>query len=207
MTPDDFARAFGVSRETMVRLAALETVLRRWAPRINLVSRATLEDLWARHIADSAQLVDLAPPRPGVWLDLGAGAGFPGLVIAAILLERAPDCRVILIESDSRKCAFLHAAAREMAVPVAIETARIEAAHPHLADVVSARALASLDALLGLAARFCHPGTVLLFPKGRTVETELTEARRHWHIEARLHASRTDPLGRIVEVRNYHPRR
>ncbi|MDT8345723.1 MAG: 16S rRNA (guanine(527)-N(7))-methyltransferase RsmG, partial [Thermohalobaculum sp.] len=184
----------------MARLAALETVLRRWAPRINLVSRATLEDLWARHIADSAQLADLAPPRPGVWLDLGSGAGFPGLVIAAILAERAPDCRVILIESDARKCAFLHAAAREMDVSVAIETARIEAAQPHQADVISARALAALDILLGLAARFCRPGTVLLFPKGRTVETELTEARRHWHIEARLHASRTDPLGRIVEV-------
>lgn len=207
MTPDDFARAFGVSRETMVRLAALETVLRRWAPRINLVARATLDDLWARHIADSAQLVDLAPPRPGLWLDLGSGAGFPGLVVAAILAERAPDCRVVLIESDARKCAFLHAAAREMGVTVAIETARIEAAFPHRADVVSARALAPLDALLGLAAPFCRPGTVLLFPKGRTVETELTKARQHWHIEARLHASRTDPLGRIIEVRDYHPRR
>lgn len=207
MTPEDFAAAFAVSRETLDRLRRYEALLRQWNPRINLVARASLDEIWLRHMADSAQLVDLAPPAPGSWVDMGSGAGFPGLVVATLLAARAPQCRVTLIESDARKSAFLLSAAREMGIDIRVETTRIEEAAPREADVVSARALAALDTLLHLAARFRGPVTRLLFPKGRTVETELTEARVHWHIDARLHVSRTDPSGRIVEVRDYHPRR
>ncbi|MBK0400531.1 16S rRNA (guanine(527)-N(7))-methyltransferase RsmG [Limibaculum sp. M0105] len=207
MTPEGFAAEFDVSRETLDRLLRYEAVLRHWNPRINLVARASLDDVWARHFADSAQLVGLAPPSPANWVDMGSGAGFPGLVVAAILAEQAPGCRVSLIESDGRKSAFLHSAAREMGIEVGIETTRIEDAPARSVDVVSARALAPLDALLALAQRFCGSGTRLLFPKGRMVESELTDARAHWHIDARLHVSRTDPSGRIVEVRDFHPRR
>lgn len=207
MTPEAFASTFGVSRETLERLAGYERLLAQWNARINLVSRSTLGEVWARHFADSAQLVDLAPAQPGVWVDLGSGAGFPGLVVAAILVERAPGCRVTLIESDARKCAFLSAAAAAMGLVVGVENCRIEDAPPRQADVISARALAPLTRLLELAERFRRPGTRLLFPKGRMVQSELTEADRHWHSDIRLHVSRSDPSGRIVEVLDYHPRR
>lgn len=206
MTPEEFRAAFDVSRETIERLRVYEALLRQWNPRINLVSRTTLHELWLRHFADSAQLLGLAPDNLVAWTDLGAGAGFPGMVVAAMLAEQRPEASVRLIESDARKCAFLQAAARVMEVPVQIVTARIERAPAESADVVSARALAPLGQLLAWAQPFCHDRTVLLFPKGRSFETELTAALVDWHIEARLHPSRTEPSARIVEVQSFHQR-
>ncbi|MCL5776655.1 16S rRNA (guanine(527)-N(7))-methyltransferase RsmG [Limibaculum sp. FT325] len=207
MTPEEFSAVFGVSRETLERLSRYEALLRQWNSRINLVARASLGDVWARHMADSAQLTDLAPAGVALWVDMGSGAGFPGLVVAAVLAERSPAAHVALIESDTRKCAFLARAASAMDVAVTIQNCRIETAPPRAADVISARALAPLDTLLRLAERFRGPRTCLLFPKGRSVESELTEARAHWHIEARLHPSRTDPSGRIVKIHDYSARR
>lgn len=197
----EFAAAHDVSRETLARLETFAALLTRWTRRINLIAPSTLPDLWTRHIADSAQLFPLAPPEARRWLDLGSGAGFPGLVIAAIAAERAPGLAVTLVEADTRKAAFLAAAAREMGLAPEIRTERIEAltlAEPP--DVISARALAPLTDLCAHAARLGHPNTVCLFPKGARAISELTEATRHWHYHVTKIASCTDTAATILRL-------
>lgn len=190
----------GVSRETSQRLETLVDLLRKWGSRINLVGRRTLEDVWVRHIEDSAQLFPLAPPNARTWIDLGSGGGFPGLVIGALAKELNPELELTLVESDVRKCAFLAAASREMGISPTILARRIETLEPRSYDVISARALASLDQLLAMSERFAHAGTVRLFPKGENVSSELTAARKHWHIECRSHPSVTDAKAVILEI-------
>ena len=202
----EFQACYDVSHETIDRLEAYVTLLKTWNQRINLVAQASLNDVWMRHIADSAQLLDLAPAAARSWVDLGSGAGLPGLVIAALAAEKRPSLAVRLVESDTRKAAFLGAAARAMGLDVAIEAERIEAlpATPH--DIVSARALAPLDRLCGLSRHFGGPGTVFLFPKGARLESELTDARPNWHIQAEQITSRTDPTATILKVLELEPR-
>lgn len=201
--PEAFAARFDVSRETIRKLVRYESLLRRWQARVNLVAPSTLDAVWHRHFADSAQLLALAPDA-GTWLDLGAGAGFPGIVIA-IMLPPDRQGRVQVVESNARKCAFMAEVVRETGCPVDIHQARIEslAAAGALAapGVVTARALAPLDRLLDLATPFFGPETRGLFPKGAEAETELTRARTAWDFEARLHPSLTYGAGRIVELR------
>lgn len=196
-----FLAAYPVSRETLERLDALADALARWNRSINLVSARSLADLWRRHILDSAQLAPLAPPTARSWVDLGAGGGFPGLVVAALAQERQPALHMTLVESDARKCAFLANAARAMALYVTIENRRIEQPPPRRHDVVSARALAPLSRLLDLAAPYMAEGAVALFPKGAGVDAELTEAMRKRHIEVARAPSITDPHGVILQVR------
>lgn len=201
--PQAFADAFSVSRETLERLKTYETLLQQWQKAINLVAPATLPQIWHRHFADSAQLVALAPPEPQTWLDLGSGAGFPGLVVAILLAERG-QARVTLVESDSRKAAFLREAARQVAVPVDILAVRIEAAATRTnlrgVDVVSARALAPLTRLVALALPFLSAKTVCLFPKGREAAHELQAAELEWEFASELVPSRTEPEARIVRL-------
>ena len=200
--PEDFAQAFDVSRETIDQLNIYVALLTQWQKRINLVANATLADVWHRHIADSAQLVALAP-NARTWLDLGSGGGFPGLV-AAIML-RGAGTQVTLVESDRRKCAFLAEVARQTGVAVEIHTARIEqiATQGMLApvDVVSARALAPLARLIPLSLPFFRDDTVGIFPKGRGAESEVAEARTAWAFEVEMVPSLTDEAARIVVVR------
>ena len=204
--PEDFARAFNVSRETIDQLKIYAALLAQWQPRINLVANTTLPEVWHRHIADSAQLAALAPERPHTWLDLGSGAGFPGLVIAIML---APvGTRVTLVESDRRKSAFLAEVARKTGISVEIHTARIEqiatqAMLPPV-DVVSARALAPLVRLISLSLPFFRDDTVGVFPKGRGAESEIEEACAAWSLDVETIPSLTDEAARIVLVR--HPR-
>jgi 16S rRNA (guanine527-N7)-methyltransferase len=204
--PEDFAQAFNVSRETIDQLKIYAALLAQWQPRINLVANTTLPEIWHRHMADSAQLVAIAPEKPGTWLDLGSGAGFPGLVIAIMLRDNG--IRVSLVESDRRKCAFLAEVARQTGTPVEIHTARIEqmatqAMLPPV-DVVSARALAPLVRLISLSLPFFRDDTVGVFPKGRGAESEIEEARAAWAFDVETIPSLTDEAARIVLVR--HPR-
>jgi 16S rRNA (guanine527-N7)-methyltransferase len=187
-----------LSSSALERLEALAALVRRWTERINLVSPASVPDLWTRHIADSAQLWPLA--TGATWADLGSGGGFPGLVIACLAAETgAPD--VTLIESDQRKCAFLRTAGRELALPVSVLDARAEAAPPQAAAVVSARALAPLPSLLPLIVRHLAPEGVALLPKGRDWEAELDAARAAgWRLRHEALPSRTDPSARILRV-------
>lgn len=207
----DRARALAstpVSRETTDRLDRFVGLLLAWQQRINLIAPSTVPQLWIRHIADSLQLLPLAP-QARTWVDLGSGAGFPGLVIACALADTAP-ARVHLIESNSKKAAFLREAARILGVPADIHAIRIEdfVKKPVPAvDVVMARALAPLPELLAAAYPLLKTGALGLFPKGQDVGLELTAAARCWSIEAALVPSRTDPKGRIVCVKGLRPRR
>lgn len=201
--PEDFARAFNVSRETIGKLEIYVSLLGQWQPRINLVANATLPNAWHRHVADSAQLVALAPPKPRTWLDLGSGGGFPGIVVAIMLHDIGT--RVTLVESDRRKAAFLAEVARQTGTPVEIRTARIEqtATQGMLApvEVVSARALAPLVRLISLSLPFFGNDTVGIFPKGRGAESEIADARTAWAFDVETAPSLTEEAARIVLIR------
>lgn len=190
-----FRRIFPVSRETLDRLEVYADLLTRWSARINLVGRDTLPDLWRRHILDSAQLYTFVPGPARNLIDLGSGAGLPGLVLAILGIPG-----VELIEADSRKSAFLREAARVTRAEVTIRPCRIQAVPPHPGDVVTARACAPLDKLLGLAERFIAPHTLCLFPKGERFEQELTEARKHWTMRASVEPSLSDRRGVIFRL-------
>jgi 16S rRNA (guanine527-N7)-methyltransferase len=194
--PDGFAAATAVSRETLARLEAYAALLVSWSARLNLVGRSTLVDLWRRHFLDSAQLLPLLPPGVTSLVDLGSGAGFPGLVLAILGVAG-----VELVEADSRKAAFLREAARVSVTPVTIRGCRIEAVPPCAADVLTARGCAPLDRLLALGARFIGPQTTCLFLKGAQVEEELTAAGKAWTMTVERHPSRADPGGSVLQLR------
>jgi 16S rRNA (guanine527-N7)-methyltransferase len=186
----------GAGEDILDRLQVYAELLVRWQPRINLVGPETIPDLWRRHMLDSAQLWPLVPQRARSLVDLGSGAGFPGLVLAMFGL---PD--VHLIERDRRKAVFLRQVSRETRTPVTVHESPIEAVEPFAADVVTARALAPLDRLLPLAARFSAHSTLGLFPKGRQVEKELTCLADWPSIRIDRRDSLSDAAGVILIVR------
>lgn len=214
MTAAEFARAFDVSRETMDRLETYVALIKHWNKTVNLVSSTSLEAIWHRHIADSVQLFDLAPTGARDWVDLGSGAGLPGLPVAALAAEKSPCLHMTLVESDQRKTSFLRTALRETGLTATIAAERIESIDPQPCDVVSARALAPLDRLCALAHRIAlppmHAGarakTVFLFPKGKNLESELTKATADWHIRYERIASRTNPEATIVRILELEPK-
>ena len=196
-----------VSRETVDRLDRYVAVLLRWQQRINLVAPSTEPNIWTRHVADSLQLLALAP-KARVWADLGSGAGFPGVAIACALAD-VSDARVYLVETNTKKIAFLREAVRATGAPAIVHAGKIEdfaARSPESIEVVVARALAPLPKLLGLAAPLLKNGAVGLFPKGQDAALELTEASKYWKVETSLAASRTDPKSHIVVVRELEPK-
>jgi 16S rRNA (guanine527-N7)-methyltransferase len=196
-----------VSRETLHRLDRFVATLLAWQRRMNLVASPTEATLWTRHVADSLQLPELAP-EARIWADLGAGGGFPGLVIACGLAD-IPGAHVHLVESNGKKAAFLHEAVRVTGVPATVHARRIEdfvKNAPVPIDVVTARALAPLRKLLTLAYPLLKTGALGLFPKGQDVARELTEAAKCWKIQASLSPSRTDPKAQIVIVRGLEPK-
>lgn len=191
---------YDVSRETSERLDVYVAQLTRWQRIKNLVGPGTLGEVWTRHVADALQLLSLAPDAK-TWLDLGSGAGIPGLILAIVGRER-PEFSVTLVESNARKSAFLTETARLTGAPATIRNARIEALVEDFvgADIVCARALAPLTQLLDWCEPLLKTGSVGLFPKGRDASAELTDAARSWRFSYDLLPSRTDSAGRIVRV-------
>ena len=190
-----------VSNEVALRLDRLVALFLERQTKMNLVARSTLPQLWTRHIADSLQLVALEPSAQ-VWIDLGSGGGFPGLVIACVLAGRA-GARVHLVESTKKKAVFLEEAARALELPAVVHPVRIEdfaATFAQRCDIVTARALAPLDKLLELAAPLLKTGAKGLFLKGQDVEAELTDAAKCWTIKSTLVPSKTNPLARVVVI-------
>ncbi|WP_417806317.1 16S rRNA (guanine(527)-N(7))-methyltransferase RsmG [Thioclava sp.] len=195
-----FQADFDVSRETLERLGVLETLLKKWNKAINLVSVATLSEVWTRHFADSAQILALAPDNTLHWADLGSGAGFPGLVIAILAKEKQPDLAVTLVESDHRKSAFLLAVIRELGLKARVKAERIEETESLDCDVLSARALAPLSKLLEFSGRHLTDRGVALFPKGARWEEEVASARENWSFDLQVLPSQSNPSGVILKI-------
>ncbi len=201
LSPADFQALTGADAATVERLALYLGLLDKWRRRINLVGRGALADPWRRHVLDSAQLAPLLPTGAADIVDLGSGAGFPGLVLAIVA-----DRPVHLVDSDVRKCAFLREAARAAEAPVSVHNARIEALSGLNADVVTARACAPLPRLLAWTAPLLKTGGRCLFLKGKDVAAELTASEKTWMMRLTRWQSRSDPSGTILMVDDLHPR-
>lgn len=192
-------RDWSVSRETLDRLNTLEALVKKWNPRINLVSRNSLDHLWTRHIVDSIQ-VFRSRENPRHWADLGSGGGFPGLVVGILALDEQPELNVTLIESDQRKCAFLRAAARETGLSCTVLAQRIEQVAPQNADTVSARALTDLNGLLTHCERHLAADGTALFPKGVTWKKEVEHARKSWRFDVETINSKTEEGAVVLKI-------
>ena len=197
MNPAEIRREIGidVSRETSLQLESHAALLFTWNPHLNLVARGDVPRIWQRHILDSLQLVPLIPAGIKDGIDLGSGAGFPAIPVAL-----ATRIRFALVESDHRKASFLREAARVTNAPIEVHPARAETLDLPRAALITARALANLGALLGLAERFLVPGGICLFLKGARAEGELTRAAQEWHMRVERFPSRTDPTGVILRI-------
>ncbi|MGV6871472.1 16S rRNA (guanine(527)-N(7))-methyltransferase RsmG [Pseudochelatococcus sp. B33] len=203
---ETLAQTYSVSRETCDRLAILVQELRRWQKVKNLVGPSTLNDVWTRHVADSLQLFDVAPDARR-WLDLGSGAGFPGIVLGILLAERGHG-RIDLVESNGRKCAFLRHAIRATGARAVVHERRIEDVIPLLVtekiEVVTARALAPLADLLTMSKDLLRIGAIGVFPKGQDWEIELTQVPKSWRITLDTYPSKIESRSRILVVREFH---
>ncbi|MCY4261461.1 MAG: 16S rRNA (guanine(527)-N(7))-methyltransferase RsmG [Rhodobacteraceae bacterium] len=181
----------GVSRETFQRLEIFVDLLTDWNDHLNLISASTLCAVWQRHVIDSAQLIKIQPAQPGLWLDIGTGGGFPGLVVAILGEEFAPDTEYILLEATRRKAEFLRRVVTATGIRARVLPQRAETVAPIGAHCVSARAVAPLDLLLGLAAPHLNPDGVALLMKGRSADREIRQARESWQFLMQSHPSRT----------------
>ena len=197
-----FAAEFDVSRETLARLDRYAELLAEWQQRMNLVGPSTLPHVWDRHFRDSAQLLPIAGTGQR-WLDIGAGGGFPGLVIAIL----DPTANIMLVESITKKCTFLSTVAHETGTnaQIIVANARIEGTKATRFDVITARAAAALETLFDWSLRFAGPDTSWILPKGARVQEELATAAKRFHFDYQLIPSRTDSAARIVVASNVRP--
>ena len=194
------ADSLNVSRETFARLGAYVALVEKWNPRINLVARSTLPDLWDRHIVDSVQIWQYAPKNWHIWGDFGSGGGFPGLVMAILAKEYHPDGQIILVESDQRKAVFLRTVIRELGLNAKVLDERIEQLPNLHADVISARALADLDTLLGFFELHGVEHSIGIFPKGAKWAAEVAQAQQNWCFSFTAHGSITQAEAVVLAV-------
>lgn len=206
MSPDaecgmsDFGARFNVSRETLLRIEAYRELLVLWNARINLVSASTIQNFWTRHATDCAQILDVAGSGVRSVIDIGSGAGLPGLILAALLSDRFDDYRTCLVEVQPKKCAFLREAARALDLKVEIENRKIEEVAPAKYDMVTARAFAPLSKLLELAQPYAQLGARPLFLKGEDVPKEIIEASTKWKFCYKTTQSITHNQGCVIEI-------
>lgn len=202
---DSYARAqietsLNVSRETIAALDDYTALLKKWNPAINLVAKSTISQIWTRHFLDSAQIWQIVNPTSGRWVDFGAGGGFPGLVIAILAKELAPSLLVTLVESDIRKATFLRQVSLSLALATEVLSSRAEVLKNLEADYISARAMAALPKLLELVEQHGNSGVISLFPKGKSFESELTQAEKRWTFDVQKTQSLTDPDSVILKI-------
>lgn len=190
-----------VSRETFEKLSQFHALVIKWSQTINLVSKSSIPDLWDRHIWDSAQIAMLCP-KGAIWVDIGSGGGFPGLVVAILSSENQPARQTIMIESDTRKSAFLRTVIRELDLNATVLTDRIEDVLPQNADVLSARALAELPQLLEYADLHLSKSGTALFMKGASWEKEVRKAQDSWSFTLKTHKSVTNPSAAVLEIKD-----
>lgn len=197
---EKFLLDYTVSREGGARFDAYAALLVEWQERMNLVAPSTLPHIWQRHFADSAQLYALLPADTACLVDIGSGAGFPGLVLAIMAQLDGRDLAIHLVESIQKKALFLRAVATQLNLPVTVHAERAEALRGITADVITARAVAPLEEILPLAKNFTRLTTILLLLKGARAEEELTSAKQSWHFKHEMIPSRTDPGGKVLRI-------
>ncbi len=190
-----------VSRETTDKLQAFVALVQKWTAKINLISKSSIDQIWDRHVLDSAQLFNLAP-ESGKWVDLGSGGGFPGIVVAILSQDIGSDHKFFLVESDQRKAVFLRTAIRELELAATVISDRIEKIDPLCADIISARALTDLGALLGFADRHLSQTGVALFHKGAQWEKEDQSARGMWSYQCEMFKSTSHPEAAILKIKD-----
>lgn len=198
MSREDFIKSTNVSRETIEHLDAYAALLTKWNKAINLVAPSTIASLWSRHFLDSAQILDVAPKNAKSWVDMGSGAGFPGLVVACLAKEKHPDLGMTCIESDQRKSVFLQTVIRNLGLKATVISQRIEQVPRLGADIVSARALSRLEVLLGYADRHLSPEGTAIFLKGAGFGREIEQAQDNWTFDIRTEPSKTDADGALL---------
>ena len=189
-----------VSRETLNKLQHFAGLVEKWTVKINLVSRASVSELWDRHIQDSIQLYAHAP-KADHWVDLGSGGGFPAIILALMAAQEGRDTRFTLVESDQRKCVFLRTAIRELNLSASVVNDRIESIEPLSADVLSARALADLSTLMGFASLHMSPSGTALFPKGENWREEHNAAKLKWAYTYEAIPSKTNSSAAILKIK------
>ncbi|MEE9388186.1 MAG: 16S rRNA (guanine(527)-N(7))-methyltransferase RsmG [Paracoccaceae bacterium] len=195
-----FTKRMDVSRETMTDFDTYAALLRKWSPKINLVSKNTLPMLWTRHFLDSAQILSHAHITSGHWVDIGSGGGLPGLVLAILAKKKMPDLRFTFVDSDTRKCVFLQTVTRELNLQVNILPHRIDAIEPLSADILSARALAPLTIVLGYAAKHLNGSGRAVLMKGASFQQEVDVALETWAFQSDEHISITDNAAVILNI-------
>jgi len=189
-----------VSRETFSLLERLGTIVEKWNKNINLISKSTVPNLWERHILDSVQIYYATQGNFKRWLDIGSGAGFPGLVVAILASEKSDDSEIVLVESDKRKCAFLHTVRRELNLNLSIINNRIDDCDAQNSDIISARALANLTKLLELSFKHMCENTTFIFPKGRSWREEIVAAEKTWNFSWEAVNSITDSQAVVLKI-------
>ena len=190
-----------VTSAAMDRLSTFGEMVLKWNPTINVVARSTIADLWARHIVDSAQVFRYTTPEQRIWLDLGSGGGFPGIVVAVLAYELIPDLKVVLVESDKRKSVFLSEVVRTLNLSATIKAERVESLPDQNADVISARALSPLADLCAYSERHLKPSGICIFLKGANAAVEVAAAQKGWQFELQQAESITDARSSLLLLR------
>ncbi len=197
---------YNVSRETIDKLKTYEGSLKEWQNKFNLVSKSSLENAWIRHFCDSVQLIKYIPETARVVFDFGSGAGFPGMVLAVLLAEKMPKTHINLVESIKKKTLYLNAVKEMLQLNnVTIINERIEKIKKTTADVITSRAMCNLSDLLGYAYPFTHKNTIMIFPKGRTFQTEIEEAQKKWVFNYKIETNETNEEGKILIINKLSP--
>ncbi|WP_421784527.1 16S rRNA (guanine(527)-N(7))-methyltransferase RsmG [Hyphobacterium sp.] len=207
--PEDFQKATGVSRETLAAFQRWHDLLAEANRSTNLVGRSTMDDFWSRHALDGFQLIDHAPPGPQRWLDIGAGAGIPGVALALAIADRQlDDSALTMVESVGKKARFIQASLDATGAKARVENCRVEAIdRTERFDIVTARAVAALDKLLGYAYPLLKTGGIALFPKGQSYRQELTDARKYWTFDTEVLPSQTSADGVILRLSAIRPKK
>jgi len=197
-----FLNFVNVSYETIHRLSLYEEMIISWNKKFNLVADSTLPQIWTRHFLDSAQLMKFVPLQAHTLADMGAGAGFPSIVLAVLAKGEGRDLKFYAIESTKKKAEFLKQVGEELNLNISVRAERAESIKDLKTDVITARALIALPDLLGYANRLKKKETTFIFPKGRRFSEELTEARKYWKFDCDIHPSLTDENGRVLIMKN-----
>lgn len=198
----DISEKYNVSRETIEKLKTFQNMVLEWNSKFNLISKSSESDIWQRHIIDSLQLQQFITAKDKILYDFGSGAGFPAIVLAIVSEELFPDLQISLIESIGKKVIFLNEVKNTLNLNINVIQNRIENLKLPKADIITSRALASLDKLLKYAIPFCSKNTKLVFPKGEKWQEEITTAQKEWYFDFESFPSQTSQTGKILYIKN-----